>query len=116
MSKDNNDVVIIKLDRPRELRYGHKALKTLVAMTGKTLEEVEQEGFSDLNLVEKFVYCGLLDDAKKRGEDLKLEQMEELLNEAPTYGHIIEKVQNAFMAAFGANPQGTEGNPDKPAE
>ena len=31
----DNDVVIIELDRPRELRYGYKAIKKLVAMTGK---------------------------------------------------------------------------------
>jgi len=111
----NNDVVIINLDRPRELRYGHKALKTLVALTGKSLEEIEAAGFDDFELVEKLVYCGLLSDAQKRGEQLELEQMEELLDCAPNYKHIIETVKSAFAAAFGVDPEGDVGNQPQPA-
>lgn len=110
MSGNNTDVVIIQLDRPRELRYGHKALKTLVALTGKSLEEIEVAGFDDLELVEKLVYCGLLSDAQKRGETLELSQMEDLLDRAPSFKHIIESIQAAFLAAFGANPGDAEGN------
>lgn len=106
-----NDVVIIKLDRERELRFGHKALKKLVALTGKDLVTIEQEGFADLELVEKMIYCGLLSDAKKHGETLKLEDMEDLLDQAPSYKHIVESVQKAFFATFGAKPEGEpEGN------
>jgi hypothetical protein len=104
----NNDVVIINLDRPRELRYGHKALKTLVALTGKTLEEIELAGFDDLELVEKLVYCGLLSDARQNGETLELAHMEDLLDAAPTYAHVVQSVQAAFRAAFGAPPEGKE--------
>ena len=103
MSNNNNDVVIIHLDRPRELRYGHKAFKKLVALTGKSLEEIESSGFDDFELVEKMVYCGLLSDAKENGENLKLEQMEDLLDQAKSYKHIIDSVQAAFAAAFEAN-------------
>lgn len=110
MSKDNNDVVIIQLDRPRELRYGHKALKTLVTMTGKTLEEIEEGGFNDFDLVEQLVYCGLLKDAKDYGESLSLQDMEDLLDQAPDYKHIVDSVQAAFAAAFGARPEDLEGN------
>jgi hypothetical protein len=110
-----NDVVIINLDRPRELRYGHKALKTLVAMTGKTLEEIETAGFDDLELVEKLTYCGLLSDAKQNGETLNLNQMEDFLDCAPNYKHIIDSVTAAFAAAFGANPEGDGGNDQQPA-
>jgi len=111
----NNDVVIINLDRPRELRYGHKALKTLVALTGKSLEEIESAGFDDLELVEKLTFCGLLSDAKRNGETLNLDQMEDLLDCAPSYKHIVESVTAAFAAAFGAKPEGVEGNPPQPA-
>lgn len=104
-----SDVVIIQLDRPRELRYGHKALKTLVALTGKSLEDIERDGFGDFDTIEKMVYCGLLSDAQKNGESLHLEQMEDLLDQAPSYKAIIDAVQAAFMAAFGAKP-GDEGN------
>ena len=33
MNPDKNDVVILELDRPRELRLGHKALKRFRALT-----------------------------------------------------------------------------------
>ncbi|WP_080833204.1 hypothetical protein [Cohnella massiliensis] len=110
----NNDVVYIQLDRKRELRFGHKALKQLVALTGKSLEEIESSGFDDLDYVEKFVYCGLLKDARDNNETLKLEQMEDLLDQAPTYVHIVKQIQAAFAAAFGSRPEGnqTPGEPE----
>lgn len=103
---NNNDMVIIQLDRPRELRFGHKALKNLVTLTGKSLEEIESGGFNDFELIEKIVYCGLLHDAKEHGETLKLEDMEDLLDQAPSFKHIVEAVGKAFFAAFGAPEQG----------
>ena len=33
LKHDRNDVVILELDRPRELRLGHKALKRFSALT-----------------------------------------------------------------------------------
>jgi hypothetical protein len=110
MSKNNTDVVIIELDRPRELRFGHKALKKLVALTGKSLEEIENTQMNNLEMLEQLVYCGLLNDAKKNGEELTLDDMEDLLDQAPSEAHIIEKVTQAFAAAFGAKPEDLAGN------
>ena len=112
MSK--NDVVLIELDRPRELRFGHKALKTLLAMTGKDIESIDMENL-DLGEVEKYIYCGLLSDAKANGENLKLEDMEDLLDQAPSFGHVIEKLTEAFNVSFGAMAQ-PEGNPGQPVK
>jgi len=111
-NESRNDVVLIKLDRERELRYGHKALKKLLAMTGKDIENVDLE---NLNLVEleKYLYCGLLSDAKANNEELRLEDMEDLLDRAPSFGHIIEKMTEAFNMAMGSFGQ-TEGNQQKP--
>lgn len=97
---NKNEVVIINLDRPRELRFGHKALKTLSAMMGKDLEDIDFDKFT-LDELEKVMYCGLIKDAKSNNETLKLEDMEDILDCAPSYGEIIEKMQNAFSAAFG---------------
>jgi len=108
--KNNNDVVYINLDRPRELRYGHKALKQLVALTGLSLEQIEQANLDNLEVLEKIVYCGLLTDARKNNEALQLEDMEDLLDQAPNYTHIIKAVQEAFAVAF---PQPSEGNEGK---
>lgn len=97
---DKNDVVMINLDRPRELWFGHKALKTLGALTGKDIDALEMANGMDLEEIEKIVYCGLLKDARAHGETLTLEQMEDLLDYAP-YSEIMEKIQLAFQASFG---------------
>lgn len=108
---NNNDVVIIELDRPRELRYGYKALKHLVALTGKGLEEISGIDFNieSLELIEKVIYCGLLSDAQKNGENLKLEDMEDLLDMRPLQ-YTIGKMNEAFAIAFGAPEEGAEKN------
>lgn len=101
LSKNKNDVVIINLDRPRELRFGHKALKTYQALTGESLESIGG-GFT-LEKLEKMIYCGTLKDGQKNGDPLKLENMEDLLDEMPIQ-ETIEKVTEALNAAFGADP------------
>lgn len=112
MSK--NDVVMIDLDRSRELRYGHKALKTLLAMTGKEIDQIDMENI-DLAEVEKYIYCGLVSDAKANGETLKIEDMEDLLDLAPSFAYIIEKMNAAFKISFGSLGQ-AEGNLNKSNE
>lgn len=115
---DKNDVVLIQLDRLRELRYGHKALKKLLAATGKNIEEIDMQNI-DLEEVEKYIYFGLLSDAKANDETLRLEDMEDLLDRAPSYAHIIEKMTEAFNVAFGSFGEqvaATEGNQPAPAE
>jgi hypothetical protein len=97
---DKNDVVIINLDRPRVLRYGHLAMKKLGALTGKDIDNMDMDNF-DPEELEKIIYCGLLTDAKEHNETLKLEDMEDLLDKARSYGDIIEKMELAFNAAFG---------------
>lgn len=97
---DKNDIVIINLDRPRLLWFGHKALKTLSAMTGKGLESFAEMDDMDFEDIEKVLYCGLLTDAKKNNEVLKLEDMEELLDLAP-FSEIIDKMEKALSVSFG---------------
>lgn len=97
---DKNDVVVINLDRPRFLRFGHKALKKLGALTGKGLDNLG-EGDFDLEELEKIIYCGLLSDAKENGETLKLEDMEDLLDHAESYNQLLEAMNLALGKAFG---------------
>lgn len=101
----NNDVVTIKLDRVRVLKYGHKALKTMIALTGKSLTDFNMSEF-DLNELEKIIYCGLLSDAKANNEVLKLEDMEDLLDTAESFQYIVDKMTEAFEKAFGAGEEG----------
>jgi hypothetical protein len=98
----NNDVVLIKLDRERELRFGHKALKTFQAISGIGLDEIGKGGY-DLETIEKLLYCGLLSDGRKHGDALKLEDMEDLLDELPLQ-EMIDKMTEALSGAFGNDP------------
>lgn len=115
---DKNDIVILELDRPRVVWFGHKALKTLCAMTGATMDKIgEVLKFEDLEFVEKIMYCGLLTDAKNNGEVLKLEDMEDLLDKAP-YEKVAEALTEAFISSIGGgedekNQKGTGKNPKK---
>lgn len=111
-----NDVVLINLDRQRELRYGHKALKLLLADTGMNIDEIDTSNL-DLGEIEKFIYYGLLSDARAHGEELKLEQMEDLLDQAPSFAHILEKLTEAFNVSFGSfGEQVDAGNQSGPAK
>lgn len=112
INESKNDVVIIELDRPRELRFGHKALKTLLAMTGKDIDAIDLENI-DLAEIEKYIYCGLLSDAKEHGETLKVEDMEDLLDKAPSFAHIIDRLTTAFNVSFGSLGE-TVGNLNQP--
>ncbi|SFD44027.1 hypothetical protein [Bacillus sp. UNCCL81] len=103
MSK-NSEPVIIKLDKPRVLRFGHKALKQLKAMTGKTLIQIDETIENlDPEEIEVYMYCGLLVDAKSNNEDLTLEKVEDILEQADNYRYIIEKLAEAVGRSFGAD-------------
>jgi hypothetical protein len=43
---NKSDLVVIKLDRPRYLRFGHKALKTLTALTNMDITNMDMTNFS----------------------------------------------------------------------
>jgi hypothetical protein len=101
---DNNDAVVINLDRPRFLRFGHKALKKLSAMNGKSLDELGADDF-DLEELEQIFYYGLSKDAKENGETLKLEDMEDLLDYADSYSELLEKMNLALSKAFGSGDE-----------
>jgi hypothetical protein len=108
--KDKNDIVIIHLDRPRELRFGHKALKTLGALTGKDIDALTAGNDLDLEDLEKFMYCGLLSDAKANNETLNLEDMEDLLDTI-SFGELVQKMQEAMQKSFGGISDPNSGNP-----
>jgi hypothetical protein len=92
---EKNDVVIINLDRPRELRFGHKAIKKMQAMN------INIEGDFDIERLEEVMFLGFQYDAKQNNETLKMEDMEDLLDLAPYY-EILKAMENAFAAAMGS--------------
>lgn len=109
---NNNDLVVIELDRPRVLRFGHKALKTYQALSGQTMEQLGQGGFS-FDDIEKLTYCGLLSDARDNGETLSIEQVEDLLDDHDIQD-TINKVSEALTKAFsGSDPNGQKAGKGK---
>lgn len=106
----NNDVVIIKLDRERQVRFNHTALKTMVELTGKTIDDLDRDGFdvANFDFIEKMAYCGLLADAKENHETLTLERIQELLDQSPSFGYTAQKLVQAWMAAI-AVPNASDG-------
>lgn len=96
---EKNNLIVINLDRPRFVKFGHKALKQLGTLTGKKLEEMDENDF-DLADLEKIMWCGLQADARENGEQLKLEDMEDLLDSAESFGEIMEAMNKALEVAF----------------
>lgn len=96
---ETNDLVVINLDRPRFLRFGHKALKQLTLLTGTNLDKMDESDFG-LEEVEKVIWCGLQQDAKEHGENLSLDQMEDLLDLAGSYTEILEAMHMGLEQAF----------------
>lgn len=96
---NQNDVVIIDFDRPREIRFGHKALKTYQALSGQSIEQIGQGGF-DFTNIERLVYAGLLSDARNHSETITIEQVEDWLDDHDIQD-TIEKMSIALAQAFG---------------
>jgi hypothetical protein len=97
---DKNTMVIINLDRPREIRFGHSALKRLAAIFGSNINDLLSKDNFDLVEVEKIMYCGLLKDAREHNEELNLEDMEEILDHAQSYMDLINAMTKALDNAF----------------
>lgn len=102
----HNNKVFITLDRPRELWFGHKAQKCMQAMFALNPEELDTRHMNP-EVTERVMYAMLLRDAEAHGEQLKLEDMEALLDHARP-GKIIRKINEALVAAFAADDEDIE--------
>lgn len=96
--KDNNDLIYIELDRPRKLWCGHKALKTMTAMLGKSISELDMEHFNPED-IEAIMYALMQKDAAEHGETLTVESVADLLDNAK-YSDVIKAMAQAIEAAF----------------
>lgn len=93
-SPDKNDVVIIELDRDRELRLGHKALKRFSALTGCSMVEID-DVTSHYDKLSALMYVMLSED----DPGLTSDDVDNLLDKVKL-GYIIEKAGAAMNAAF----------------
>jgi hypothetical protein len=105
---NKSDLVVINLDRPRYLRYGHKALKQLSTLTNLDITKMDMSNFN-LEDLEKGFVLWTISDARENNETLKLENMEDLLDQAESFKEIMEKLNESFEKAFGST-KGEEKN------
>ena len=110
---DNNPVVTIELDRVRELRFGHKAMKRWSAYTGRSVDSLDTEAFRPDD-IEPLMYFMMEKDAIDHGEQLKMEDMENLLDMVPL-GVLYAKFKEAMEAAFPPADVGTTKNANRSA-
>ena len=70
--KENNPTVMLTLDRPRELRFGHRAMKRWAAYTGKSVAELETTVMNPVD-AEILLFFMLEQDAAAHNEALDME-------------------------------------------
>lgn len=94
-NKEKNDIVMIELDRPRELKFTHKVMKRFCAATGCKLSEIE-DTVDDYGNMTMLIYEMLRAD----DPNLTPEQCDDLLDQVP-FGVILQKGAEAIAAGFG---------------
>ena len=96
MSVERNDTVILELDRPRELRLGHKALKRFSALTGCAMTEMEQ-AMQSYDKMTALLYVML----SQEDPSLTPEAADDLLDAVPVC-RLLEAAARAVQASFEA--------------
>jgi hypothetical protein len=98
MSK--TDIVMIELDRARELRFGHKALKMIKATFDKNLIDIIKDGLNDIEpkTLETIYHAGLIGDDK----DLKIEDIEDIIDRV-SFVTLITKMTDAINKTYGVD-------------
>lgn len=92
----NNDLVIIELDKPRTLKYGIKALKTIEKIFNCKITKLDTTELGTDEIM-KIILAGLAwEDA-----DLTVEKLEDLIDTHTTFGVAINKMTEAIGNAFG---------------
>ena len=94
-NQNKNDIVMINLDRPRELRLSHKTLKIFLAESGIGMEDFD-EAVAGYEGMCRLAYAML----RREDPDLTEAQCDDLLDMAPL-GEVIDKIREAIEAAFG---------------
>lgn len=110
---DENDTIMIELDRPRELKLGHKALKRFSALTGCSMTDMEKE-ISHYDKMSCLLYVMLAVDAEEHGEELTPTQVDDLLEPVPIK-QLMELVGAAIRASFGDGDEEPE-DQEEPAD
>lgn len=97
---DKNDMVLIQLDQPRELRFSNKALKEYSALTGTDMNSLDASLLSFENQISA-AHILLKHDAIRNGEKpMTRERVEDLLDEHVKPGKLFYLLNRALELAF----------------
>lgn len=92
---DNNDVVILQLDRPRVLRLGHKALKRFSALTGARMSDLDSE-IDHYDKLTALLWCMIsVDD-----ETVTPDELDTWLDRQPSLKPVMNAVTRAIELSF----------------
>lgn len=107
----NNDSVTVELDKTRTLKFRRKELKMLENVFKKKISKIEfaELGVDDLS---KIVNLGLVHE----DPELTLERTEELIDEYPYFGVLIQKVMEAFTISMNGPQEPKKEKVDNPEE
>lgn len=106
MDNENNDIVILELDRPRELKLTHRVLKYFCAKTGLKMSQIE-EAVDDYDNMTTLIYVMLLAD----DPELTPDKCDDLLDMVPI-GTVIKACAKAIKVGFGAVDEKKEDGED----
>ena len=99
-------MVILNLDKPRELKFSHKAMRQFCALTKVGMDEMD-EAFMRYDLMATAVYCMLA----AQDSSLTPNQVEDILEELPVL-EVYTKAAEAVREALQGDEDGSaEENP-----
>lgn len=97
---ENNDMVLLQLDRPYTLRFGNKALKEYSALTQTTMKDFD-DSLMDFGNQQAAAYILVKQDCVRQGLPMPTpEQVEDLLDRYVTPGRLFYLLNKAAEAAF----------------
>jgi len=108
----NNDAIVVELDKLRTLKFRRKELKMIEKTFGKKISKIEfaEMGIDDLS---KIINLGLVHE----DPELTLENTEQLIDEYPYYGILVQKAMEAFTIAMNGpklpEAEQVEGTPEE---
>lgn len=92
----NNDIIILELDEPREIKFGVKAIKIIEKLKKCKISNLSLDQLTTDELIQ-IVHAGLVD------KSITVEKLEDLIDEYTTIGKVIFAISEAFQVAFGKN-------------
>lgn len=100
VKEEKNDVILIKLDRPYELRFSNKALKEYSALTQTSMKNFD-ESLMDFQNQQTAAYILIKQDCQRQGLPIPTPAaVEDLLDQYVTPGRLFYSLSKAAEVAF----------------